>query len=480
MRFLVNTSSGSSKADIFEAKVASEIEGGDSDSDETFVYESNPAETRTRNRRNHSRTPSNASAHTITDRKATGQRGASQFHSDDTPVRPKRSMKFASGGYMGSVDDDTSERDAGTVRRNPVRANMAREMHDRRLRRNEGTVDSATDNDSPFSQASKLRVATGLGSRASLKSNSPGSTTPTRLRTPVKKGPSDLEYDSGNGLDERAPLLDPLRTPKARSTRYARHSQLDDLEYYGEERPRWLRRTMGYVLMTLLILVTVSMGGGMLYLWARPLYDVSVQEIRNVLASEQEIMLDLVVEATNPNIAPITVRNMDVNIFAKSRHVSDNGLHSGHVWARDGIDEGTDPIEDPDSDHQTMLLGRIFRFDSALQFEPSPLRRHAQRSTGELRLARPGNRTETGGSARWERVLEHEFVLIVRGVLKYELPLSAEQHTASVGARALVKPEEGVDASGSLVVVQLDHLPPMDGVDYMLSGAGPALRIHDR
>ena len=56
---LTRTYIASSKADIFEAKVASAVdEANSSDSEETFVYESNPPEVNDRPRRFHSRTPS--------------------------------------------------------------------------------------------------------------------------------------------------------------------------------------------------------------------------------------------------------------------------------------------------------------------------------------------------------------------------------------------------------------------------------------
>ena len=53
----------------------------------------------------------------------------------------------------------------------------------------------------------------------------------------------------------------------------------------------------------------------------RPMYEVRIHKVQNVLASEQEIMLDLLVGAINPNALGIQVGEMDVNVFAKSRHV---------------------------------------------------------------------------------------------------------------------------------------------------------------
>jgi len=107
----------------------------------------------------------------------------------------------------------------------------------------------------------------------------------------------------------------------------------------------------------------------------------------------------------------------------------------------EGVDKGTDPIKDPKGDPQTMLLGEIFDFDSPLVFEPSPLRRRSTSSVGEVRLAKPGNKTEECGSARWERVLQHPFELHVRGVIKYQLPISSKTRSASIDSRVDVLPK---------------------------------------
>jgi hypothetical protein len=201
----------------------------------------------------------------------------------------------------------------------------------------------------------------------------------------------------------------------------------------------------------------------------RPLLDVSIKHLQNVLASEQELMLDLDVEALNTNLFAITVSELDVNLFAESPYVgstfdSERPAQKRQLrwvnrqdtksfrldwppWqSQDGVDEGTDPIDDPESGTQKMLLGRVLEFDSPLVFESSPLRHSYHSSVGEIRLARPGNKTEVGGSARWERVLQHPFDLIVRGVIKYQLPLSSKTRSAKIGSRIKVLPTD--DGSG--------------------------------
>ena len=239
----------------------------------------------------------------------------------------------------------------------------------------------------------------------------------------------------------------------------------------------------------------------------RPMYDVQIEKVQNVLASEQEIMLDLLVGAVNPNALGISVTDMDVNIFAKSKHVGRSGdfpedhlttsvseppprrkrsqrlkqnpnWHSWHphLDPSPGHDHGTNPDDSLEGDAQTMLLGRIFKFDQSLTFEGSPIKRHQHFSVGELRLARPGNRTEAGGSQRWEQVLAHPFELIIRGVLRYQLPISSRELSAAVASTVLVHPEEGVDEGGSMRVEPPDDREKWQWVDWddLPPGVGPS------
>jgi len=213
--------------------------------------------------------------------------------------------------------------------------------------------------------------------------------------------------------------------------------------------------------MPLVVLLAVMGAATFLFATSKALYDVKVFQIQNVLASEQEIMLDLLVEAFNPNIVGITVAEMDVNVFARSRYLNDDVLDNGttELHARrlrwlGTHDHGTDPMPDPTFDPQTMLLGRVFDFDSGLYFEGSPLRRLAHNSTGEFRLPWPGNGTELGVHEKWEKVLKHRFELIVRGILKYQLPLSSKTMTVGINANVTVN-----GSSGGLDTESDDEVP---------------------
>ena len=294
----------------------------------------------------------------------------------------------------------------------------------------------------------------------------------------VKKQEPSYDFDAEGGDDERTPLVGSLRTPRSGRLPRRIHSsggQSID-EYFGVRRQPRCGRFSGCLLGFIVFVAVILSAVAFLVMSNRPLYDVEIREIEKVLASKQELMLGLLVGAVNPNALGIDVDQMDVNIFARSKHVGTGEMWREHGHASltvseskptrrrqrvprqqppttlGGVDEGTDPPDDDDleRDAQTMLLGRIFTFDQGLTFEGSPVKRRPHSSVGELRLEKPGNKTETGGSERWEHVRQYPFELIIRGVLKYKLPISSRMETAAVGASIVVHPEDDVDEFGNL------------------------------
>lgn len=487
----------SSKADIFEARVANAVEDANSsDSEETFVYESNPPEPQ-RRARHHSRTPSVTSSHSVAD----GQRSAGMRSfgdvMDERRVAGKRSMKFSNNAYN---DIDSPETKDGSLRTHTPR-------HFGRFGRG-GSHASMFDPDSPFTQASKLRSQQ-LQSRHS-RPNSPRSPQGAQQHSRTsglfgKKTEPSYDFDAEGDDDERTPLVGTVRTPRnGRLPRRISARSANEIDsYYGVRRHSRCGRfggcMLGFVVFAAVILSAVAF----LVMSNRPMYDVQINQIQNVLASEQELILDLLVGAVNPNALGIAVEDLDVYVFARSKHVGtgefwrgrgeqlttstsistavgrkrtrrpeslppqestaspddwhDLSIHwhaptppltrFGHGG---GVDHGTDPPDDDDlaSDAQTMLLGRVFHFDQGLSFEGSPLKRHVHFSVGELRLEKPGNKTEVGGSERWEHVIQYPFELIVRGVLKYSLPISSRVETAAVRGSVEVKPSNDGDGDG--------------------------------
>lgn len=479
----------SSKADIFEAKVASAVDEADvSDSDETFVYESNPPDPYpARQPRYHSRTPSATSMASQADQMAGRGRGGLRDNSHS--VTGKRSMKFTNNTYANSMDGETPEGD-GT--RNPSRAESGtvtpRHHHLSRHGRS-GMHPSLFDGEPHHPQPQSLKsprhfIANGYrNSRNSNTRSSPNYRSINGSKKIGDLGPYD--YDAEGADDERTPLMNSPKIPRSRPGRRPNSASARQIEHMEQYERGYLSRYGSCVILLLMLLIIVGGVTSFIVAATKTLLDVQVVAVQNVLASEQEIMLDLNVEALNPNIFPVTIDDTDINIFAKSRYVgtdkfwrdhgSDEELdrfprveQSRRRWhlsqvvrclgnmdcvrdavsrqsqsphTRDGVDRGTDPITDPEGDSQTMLLGRVFRFDSPLSFEASPWNWAPSTSKGQIRLPRPGNKTEEGGSERWERVLQHPFDLIVRGVVKYQLPLNSRYHSSSISSSVRVIPD---------------------------------------
>jgi Vacuolar segregation subunit 7 len=481
----------SSRADIFEGQVLDAMDQATSDdSDETFVYESNPPEPPPqRNRgRNHSRTPSATSMTSLGDQQRPGLRSIAGVLDPQRSMQKSRSMKFVNNAYGSGADDDL-ERQNGTIRAHRNGGSSVHHHHLGRHSRHTTGPTSILDDDNPtFPALNKPRSLTGMAGRQTQ--NARMAAQNLRSGSAVNKreiGYSSYDMDDEPADDERTPLVGTVRGPRSgpRTPRSTRQRYPNAISY-PRHRRSILSRFAGCIVLIVMLLLLAFGVVGFLFAISKPLTDVRIIEIEHVLASEQEIMLDLVVEAVNQNLLPINIADMDVNIFAKSKYVgsekwwrdhpnlpaSEEPLEeepleeenftrrrryrSGEKSERDGgfhafDDDSSDPPRGPPKDDdsagnkQTMLLGHVYKFDNPLSFDGSFWRRHSHYSTGSLRLNQPGNKTELGGTERWERVLQHPFNLVVRGVLKYSIPLGGSKFSTPVNAEILVHPEKNIE-----------------------------------
>lgn len=445
----------SSKADIFEAKIASAVDEADSsDSEETFVYDSNPPDVADRPRRFHSRTPSATSMVSQVDRN--GMRSLSSIMDNAGSAAAKRNMKFVntfnSSGNESQIPDDEGK---GTVRAatgSSRGTSRAHHHHFGRWGRN-GTNGhmSLFDTEAPFhvsnTSAPRAKFAT-ANSRQSSGPPSPKFINAGRLASSGKRGMHSASYDldeTTTADDERTPLIQ----GSVRSTRSARNRRqpvsirtLESQTYHRN--PSMLNRFASCLVLTVMLLLVVSGAIGFMFATSQPLTDVELVSINTVIASETELMFDLAVKAHNPNVVVVVVDQADIEVFAKSPYAgTDSQYHRyGHDGSKDGQNsdgtwgDGEDPV---DNKAPNMRLGTIGHLDSPLSFEGSFFNQGVSASTGEVRLRAPGNGT-IGGSERWEKIIQEEFDLIIKGVLKYSLPLSQRVRSVTISGRTTVKP----------------------------------------
>ncbi|KAI0842498.1 vacuolar segregation subunit 7-domain-containing protein [Hypoxylon sp. FL0890] len=455
----------SSKADIFEAKVASAVEeANSSDSDETFVYDSNPPDVGDRPRRYHSRTPS---ATSMVSQDRNGMRSITGMLESGAPTLPvKKNMKFVntytSSGNDGSLVDDDG-RGTGRSNAGSARGTARHHHHPNRWGRNNGSHLSLFDNESPFPNAAKSKLS-GNASRQSSNPSSPRFSTGRGWASSSKRqltlpGSYDMDDTTTGADDERTPLLLSGTARSIRSTRARRNPHARNLEAQTyQRRPSFLNRFASCLVLTIMLLVVLSGALGFMFATSQPLTEIELIKIGNVLASEQELMMDITVKAHNPNVVVVMIDTADLEIFAKSPHAGTDS----EWWRHPNGDEfGTldDPKDDPpvvkppgddeppsEDTSPNMRLGNIVTFDSPLTYEGSFFQSGISTSTGSLRLSRPGNGTDSG-SERWERIIADEFTLIVKGVLKYSLPLSQRIRNVAISGKTIVKPNSANNPS---------------------------------
>ncbi|ODQ50084.1 hypothetical protein SAICODRAFT_27790 [Saitoella complicata NRRL Y-17804] len=409
-------SANTTKADIFAHKIASAISS--SDEDEDFVYESQ--QQHQHHGQQHiphpgvlARTPSLQS-----------------IVSSRTGISGRRSMKFTREPLDG---DDYPFYDT-----NPNHSSRAAIMSD------EGPIIPGAGPSSyhahnhprgpaykPSYHSLRLPVSYFPSSRPHSPRQrmfSQGSRRVTGLTDAATSGWS--AYDGEDGDDEQNPLLSSSRRRYAASQRYLKRT----------------RSTLVGLCVGLVVLAICLVGATVVT--TRELRNVAITGIVSVLVSEDELMMDLVVEGTNRNLVGLSVLDVDLALFAKSAYVSDDlyereeerAAFLGWPWDPDPghHDHGTDPM--PPEDSETMLLGSCTTLDTALTFDPLLLvTRNTSKTTtsiSTLHLSDPGglgnstrresdeekSEKEKERKGRWERVIKHPFELVVRGVLKYEVP----------------------------------------------------------
>ncbi|KXH51724.1 phospholipid metabolism enzyme regulator [Colletotrichum simmondsii] len=466
----VNSGNASSKADIFEAKVASAVdEANTSDSEETFVYDSNPPDVD--RRRFHSRTPSATSMISQADRP--GGMGMRSIHealqgggAAAAAVGLKKSMKFvntfnSNGAESLGVDEDGkgSGRSVGPGSGRGTSRHHHHNHFGRWGRQPGNSHPSLFDNESLFPNAARSKLS-GNTSRQSSGPPSP------RVASSARGGPHALgkrssiqmaRYDAADDTtttgadDERTPLISSTVRSSRRSRRQPANLRNLESQTYRQQ-PSYLNRFAACLVVTMMLLLVITGAIGFMFATSQPLTDIQLVSVKNVLASDPELMFDLTVKAHNPNIVVVSIDQANLEIFAKSPHAGTDfdwwkRPHEGELGDPDMHLRDDPPDDPPDEDNApNMRLGTIMEFDSPLSFEGSFFNKGVSASTGTMRLHLPGNHS-AGGSERWGRIIQDEFDLIVKGVVRYSLPLSQRVRSAPISGRTTVKPNSANDPS---------------------------------
>ena len=228
---------------------------------------------------------------------------------------------------------------------------------------------------------------------------------------------------------------------RRRSSRYSRPQN---------ESSRCWPGLAGTAILVTTLLVLTMLTVGFVFQTSRSLENVRLTNITNIVVSQEELIMDISVEAGNPNILPVVVgESLSVDVFARSDHFDDLPRQPHRANKRDRAFPfwppwGRDPPKKGDGHNVTegtsLLLGTVRALEAPLTFPPTTFRRApvtAQR--GEMKLVNPAVNA-TNGTEKWRKAILYNFELIVRGTMKYRAPIGGRERAVGIEWRGTVDP----------------------------------------
>lgn len=200
-----------------------------------------------------------------------------------------------------------------------------------------------------------------------------------------------------------------------------------------------------YTLISIICILAIGFVLGFLLASTKDLSNVSIVSIENALVTQDELIFSIVVEALNPGWFTVDIEDIELDVFAKSGYLEGPGTESSV---------------------ETVLLGSVTAFESAISFEGGFFQRNLVQQIGEIKLLAPGKNLTSSAmvtrrvrgvkiaqdedqpkeplppdnSEKWAVISKHPFDLILRGVLKYDLPMTSNTKSVVVNKVGYIDP----------------------------------------
>ncbi|KAK6463595.1 hypothetical protein DFJ63DRAFT_341463 [Scheffersomyces coipomensis] len=198
-----------------------------------------------------------------------------------------------------------------------------------------------------------------------------------------------------------------------------------------------------YTLISIVSILSIGFIMGFVLATTKDLTNVSITSIENAVVSQDELIFNIVVQAFNPGWFTVDIEDVELDIFAKSGYLPDSLVAE------------QEDMESLASNVVTVLLGSVLTLESPMSFRGGFFNRDPIYQSGEIKLFSPGknltnilalankkdkekknkddgNSTDPDNSKKWEIISKNPFDLVVRGLLKYNLPMSIGKNTKSV------------------------------------------------
>lgn len=211
---------------------------------------------------------------------------------------------------------------------------------------------------------------------------------------------------------------------------------------FKNNRVDYIKRIV-YILISISFILAIGFIMGFVLATTKDLSDASIQSFENPIVSQDELLFNIIVEAVNPGWFTIDVNEVELDIFAKSGYLPEVNAKS------DSLTKTSEK-----GNVETVLLGTIKNLESTMSFTGGVFSRTPVQQSGAIRLLRPGrnlttfenynpnNNTDPDNSDKWEIISKNPFDLIVRGILKYDLPMSKNSKSVVVNKVGYIDPNQ--------------------------------------
>lgn len=257
---------------------------------------------------------------------------------------------------------------------------------------------------------------------------------PHNMNQSNSNGPNNPQFNA----NEQTPLR-PRKRLSRNQLSYSPHN-------FYTRKSSWAKvKHCVYFTFVVISLLTVGFILGFLLATNKELQGLNIVIMDNILSSSDELLFDVTVTAFNPGFFAIGVQDVNLDIFAKSSHITK------------GTNTNSDSNKSPSQ--ETVLLGTVYCLETSLKFEGGFLKRSYDVSVSTVKLLDPGSKTDApddegkrSGSqqnkddvAKWKALIQHEYELIVRGSMQYKIPFFRSNKSTAVQSSADVHPGKDGD-----------------------------------
>ncbi|CCD24422.1 Vac7p NDAI_0D01090 [Naumovozyma dairenensis CBS 421] len=274
--------------------------------------------------------------------------------------------------------------------------------------------------------------------------------------------PQQQQQQLQPNINENTPLR-PKNRPARNGFSYSPHN-------FNTKKSSWSKiKNCVYFTFVVISLLTVGFILGFLLATNKELQGIDIVVMDNIISSSDELVFDVTVSAFNPGFFSITIRDIDIDVFARSSFINKEYYVDGKSSGNNNKNMET-----------TILLGTIYSLETPLQFQGGFFNRNYDVSRSSIKILHPGSNDakHNGGSGgndeddnddrdkqgakqekglsisrngwfaggddndddhddhddskKWKTLIQHDYELIIRGNMKYRIPFFNNEKSVAV------------------------------------------------